>query len=226
VADDWVRWARTPGHDHFFWSFVRPRLLEALPPPGRLTVDVGCGEGRLARLLQAAGHRVIGVEASPRLAEAARTADPPAEVVVADAAALPLDDASADLVVASMSLLNIADLDGAVDEVARVLAPGGRFCFATAHPQASYATVLELVGQRSYFAETTFAETRERDGLRMTFTDTHRPLSAVTGALTRAGLLLELLREAVPDAAHVAAHPEVARWRAEPLLLVGRALQP
>ena len=225
VADDWVRWARAPLHDHFFWRFVLPRLTEILPAPGRLTVDLGCGEGRLARAMQADGHEVLGIESSPRRADAAGTADPPVRVEVADAAALPLEDGSADLVVASMSLLNIADVDRAIDEVGRVLAPGGRLCFATIHPLSSYAKVRELLGERSYFAEATFAETRERGGLRMTFTDAHRPLSALTDAFARAGLLIELLREPVPDAAHVAAHPEVARWRIEPMLLLGRAVR-
>jgi SAM-dependent methyltransferase len=219
-----VRWARTPNHDHFYWRFIRPRLRELLPPPGRLTVDLGCGEGRLARELLVAGHTVLGVEASPRLAEAARDGDPAVDVVVADAAALPLADGAADLVVASMALLDVDDLEGTIAEAGRVLAPGGHLCFATAHPLATYGRLRELLGARSYFGEAPYAETLERDGLRMTFTSAHRPLSALTGALARAGLLLELLREPVPDSAHVAAHPEVARWRAEPFLLVGRAV--
>src|SRR5919202_5250989 len=102
-----------------------PALVALLPAPGRLTVDVGCGEGRLARELKARGHRVVGIEGSPALAAAAREADADFTVHVADAAAMPLDDGAAELAVTSMSLLNIDDLDGAVREVARVLAPGG-----------------------------------------------------------------------------------------------------
>ena len=224
AADDWITWARTPHHDHWYWSFVLPRLRELLPAPGRLTVDVGCGEGRLARELVVSGHTVLGVESSPRLAQAARDGDPEIVVVVADAAALPLADDTAVLVVACMSLLDVDDLEGAIAEVGRVLEPGGRFCFATIHPLATYDKARDLLGPRSYFAEAPYTETRERDGLRMTFTDVHRPLSALTGALARAGLLVELLREPVPDSAHAAAHPEVVRFRAEPALLVGRAV--
>ena len=224
-ADAWIRWARAPGHDHFFWALVRPRLLELAPPPGRRTVDVGCGEGRLARELHALGHRVVGIEASPRLAAAARAAEPPIDVRVADAAAIPLPDASADLAIASMSLLNIAGLDAAVAEVARILAPGGRFCFATAHPMSSIAAARRLLGERSYFEELHFTETRAREGLEMTFHDVHRPLSRLFEALEQAGLLVEAVREPVPDDAHVARHPEVARWREQPSVLLGRALK-
>ncbi len=86
-------------------------------------------------------------------------------------------------------------------EAARVLEPGGRFCFTTVHPWNS------LKSGEDYFAERTYAETRTRGGLTMTFTDRHRPLSALSHAFEGAGLLIEALREPVPDAAHVAARP-------------------
>jgi SAM-dependent methyltransferase len=74
-AEDWVRWAREPGHDSY-WRFHRNCFLELLPPAGRLTVDVGCGEGRLARDLRALGHTVIAVDRSPTMVRHAREADP------------------------------------------------------------------------------------------------------------------------------------------------------
>ena len=47
-APDWVRWAREPDHDSY-WRYHREPFLELVPPPGRLTLDIGCGEGRLTR---------------------------------------------------------------------------------------------------------------------------------------------------------------------------------
>jgi SAM-dependent methyltransferase len=226
-ADAWIRWARTPDVDHFFWRMALPGLLELVPSPGRLTVDVGCGEGRLARELLALGHTVVGVEHSPVLAQAARTGSPAVDVRVADAAAMPLDDGVADVVVASLSLLNIADLDGALREIARVLAPGGRFAFSVVHPLRSIGSARELLGPASsYFDELHFAETRAREGVSMTFHDVHRPLSVLLAAVTGAGLLIEELREPVPTDEHVAAHPGVARWRSDPCLLFARAVKP
>jgi SAM-dependent methyltransferase len=227
AAQDWIRWARTPDHDHYFWRLVLPALLELLPTPGALTVDLGCGEGRVARALAARGHRVLGVEGSPALAQAARDGDPPVEVRVADAAALPVEDGAADLVVASMTLLNFDDLDRAVAEVARVLRPNGRLCLATVHPLRSSQSARELLGPGAgYFAEHHYAEPRERGGLRMVFHDAHRPLRDLLGALERAGLLVEAVREPVPDEAHVAAHPGAARFRERPSFLLVRALRP
>ncbi|MEA2291696.1 MAG: hypothetical protein QOF17_716 [Solirubrobacteraceae bacterium] len=218
-AGDWIEWARADDHDHFFWSFSLPELLGLLPAPGRLTLDLGCGEGRLSRVLAAAGHRVVGVEASEALAAAARAAAPEIPVHVADAAALPLADGEADLVVASMVLMNLDDLDGAMREVARVLAPGGRLCASLVHPFNS-----PKAGH--YFEPHAYPEERVRGGLRMTFHDMHRPLQAYAGALASAGLNIEALREPVPSDAYVAEHPEVARWRAAPCFLLLRAARP
>lgn len=222
-AQEWIEWARGEDADgradHFFWRFSLPEMLALLPEPGRLTLDLGCGEGRLSRVLAGRGHRVVGVEASPTLARAAIEAEPGIEVHVADALALPLDDGAADLVVASMVLMNLDDLDGAMREVARVLAPGGRLVASIVHPFNSPKA-------GTYFEAIAYPEERVRGGLRMTFHDLHRPLEAYAAALDRARLLIESLREPMPSDAYLAARPEVARWRSEPCFLLLRALRP
>src|SRR5256885_5870471 len=92
----WAAWARTPGHDHFFWRYNLPRFLEIVPVAGELTLDIGCGEGRVARALWGRGHRVVAIDASPTLVGLAATHDEPQTALVADAAALPVADACAD----------------------------------------------------------------------------------------------------------------------------------
>jgi SAM-dependent methyltransferase len=219
-AANWVRWARTPEHDHFFWRLGLPALLELIGAPGRRTLDLACGEGRLSRVLAARGHALVGVEGSPALAAAAREAAPEIEVLDGDAAAIPLPGGAVDLVVCSMALLNFDDMGAAVREVARVLEPGGRFCFSTVHPMTS------LKDGDDYFAERTYEETRTRGGLTMTFADRHRPLSAYADALEGAGLLLQALREPVPAAEHIAREPSAERWTRHPVFLLGRAVKP
>lgn len=186
-ADAWVRWARSPQLDHAFWRMNLPVLLDLLPAPGELTVDVGCGEGRVARWLGELAHRVVGIEGSPALARAARAADPALEVHVADAADMPLDDDVADLAVASLALMTMDDMPGVVREVARVLRPGGRFCLSVLHPLNSWSDA----GDVGYFETVRYIKEVERDGERMPFHDTHRPLGAYLGALADAGFLLE-----------------------------------
>ena len=132
-AADWIRWAREPGHDSY-WRFHRDAFLPLIPQPGGLTLDVGCGEGRVTRDLKEAGHHVVGVDWSKSMIEAAREADPEGEYVVADAAALPFEDGQADVVVSFMSLMDTDDMPGATQELARVLRPGGRLAIAVVHP--------------------------------------------------------------------------------------------
>jgi ubiquinone/menaquinone biosynthesis C-methylase UbiE len=128
-ATAWVAWVRRPGNDSYD-RFHRDQFFELVPDPGKLTVDVGCGEGRVARDLLARGHRVVAFDGSPALVAAARDFTPSVAAQVADTAALPLPDACCDLVVAFMALHDVEDLDGAMREMARVLEPAGRLCLA------------------------------------------------------------------------------------------------
>ncbi len=122
-AENWIRWARMPGHDAY-WRY-REAFFALVPPAGRATLEVGCGEGRVARDLAARGHHVTGIDSSPTLLRAAREADPEGRYELADAAALPFADDAFDLVVAYNSLMDVHDMPAAVREAARVLAPGG-----------------------------------------------------------------------------------------------------
>jgi ubiquinone/menaquinone biosynthesis C-methylase UbiE len=95
-SQQWIEWARRPGHDSY-WRYHRDQFLQLLPSPRRQTVDIGCGEGRLTRHLKDLGHRIVGIDASPSMVAAARELDPSMDIRLADAAALPLEDAGADL---------------------------------------------------------------------------------------------------------------------------------
>ncbi len=133
-ADEWISWARAPGHDSY-WRFHREAFLPLVPPPGRLTLDIGCGEGRLTRDLSRLGHRVLAIDASPTMVAAAASVPGAAGWVAAgDAAALPVADAAADCAVAFMSLQDIDHMEQAVAEAARALVPGGRLVIAVTHP--------------------------------------------------------------------------------------------
>jgi SAM-dependent methyltransferase len=196
-ADSWAAWARTPGHDVSHEETNFPPFLELLPPPGRLTLDLGCGEGRVGAELQRRGHRVVGVDSSPRMVEFAREHH---EAIVADAAALPFDDGAFDLVIAYMSLMNFDDLQGGVRESARVLEGGGRFCFAVLHPFWAAADWPipkdpDPLLVRAYFGAETKVWTSERDGISMTFHDRVIPVETYSRALGDTGLVIEALRE-------------------------------
>src|SRR5271154_6480036 len=113
-AGNWARFPRTPGHDRTHEDVNVPALLNLLPPPGRQTLDLGCGEGRLGRLLQSLGHGVTGVDAAPTMVRLAASHQVPVPAVLADATALPFGDQTFDLVVAYMSLHDMDRMPEAV----------------------------------------------------------------------------------------------------------------
>jgi len=227
-AAEWTRWAREPGHDSY-WRVHRDRFLELLPRPGRLTLDVGCGEGRLARDLKERGHSVRAFDASPALVEAARSADPSLDVAKADAGALPLEDGASDLVVSFMVLMNVDDLGSVVSEAARVLEPGGHFCIAITHPIntagefEAWEPNSPFVIRESYFEPHRNDLRAERGGLTMTFVDLHRPLQAYAEALEQSRFLIERIRE-IGDDEEPPQRESQLRWRRLPLFLHLRAV--
>lgn len=105
------------------------------PLKGRSILDIGCGGGLLSEALHQDGASVCGVDlsaASIREAQRhARSRDLAIDYRIADAAALPFPMASFDIIVASEVLEHVADLNATLDEVARVLKPGGTFLFDT-----------------------------------------------------------------------------------------------
>src|SRR4051794_4493196 len=135
-AEGWIRWARTPGVDDYFELYNLPAFLDLLPPPGRRTVDLGCGEGRVARTLRDRGHRVVGVEPSRTLSRAAHEEAPTIPMVRGRGDGVPLASGCADLVVCFMVLQDVDELEPVCREIARVLAPGGVACTAIVHPVA------------------------------------------------------------------------------------------
>lgn len=229
-ASDAIAWFRAPGHDSY-WQYHRDQFLDLLPPPGRLTLDIGCGEGRLSRDLNARGHTVVTLDGSPSMVAAARDADPAIETLLGDAAELPFPDGHVDLAIAFMSLQDIDDAEGAIREAARVLEPGGRFCLAVVHPLVSagrfdgHEPDSPFVVSGSYLARFRYRDTVERGGLKMTFESEHRPIQWYFAALEAAGFLVERLRETdVPEQA--VTEPRQRRWQRLPLFLHVRALRP
>lgn len=97
--------------------------------PGSRVLDVGCGPGRHAHALAARGVEVVGIDISARFVELAAAEASAARFARADARRLPLPAGSFDAVVSlcqgGFGLVPGEDAD-VVDEMARVLRPGGR----------------------------------------------------------------------------------------------------
>jgi SAM-dependent methyltransferase len=224
-ANDWVRWARTPGHDAY-WYFRDRFFNDVVPAPGRRTLEIGCGEGRVARDLIDRGHRVTAVDPSISLVRAALDLDQRGSFLVADGAQLPFAGQRFDLVIAYNVLQVVAELAGTVREVARVLKPGGRLCACVVHPFTDLGHFVDdtpdatFALRPNYFERIRVDDPVERDGLTMTFRGWSYPLEDYARAFEAAGLGIELLREPTPIGTS-----SYERWRRAPLFLNLRAVK-
>ncbi len=225
-AANWTKWVRTPGHDSYE-QFHGVRFFELIPAPGRLTLDLGSGEGRVARDLRARGHTVVEIDGSAAMAHAS-SALSHGMVVNADAARIPIASGVADLAIAFMSLQDVDDMPTAIAEASRVLAPRGHLVMAITHPMNTAGRFVPaepgqvsidrpFVIRDSYFPHRRFGDDIVRDDLPMRFESEHRPLESYSRALEHAGFTIEAIREvSVPDPAD--------KWSKVPLFLDLRAV--
>jgi len=229
-APGFVAWTRKPDHDSYD-RFHRDIFLPILPEPGRRTLDLGSGEGRLSRDLRARGYRMVALDASPAMIEAAHATDRSIPVCRADAGRIPFRDATFDLVVAFMSLQDVDDAASAIHEAARVLVPRGHLCLAIVHPFNSAGrfegdapdSAFRIEG--SYLDISFTEDTVVRDGLEVVFSSAHRPLQFYVDAISSAGLLIDRLAEPpVPE--YAIEHDRSRRWTRLPLFLHVRAVKP
>jgi SAM-dependent methyltransferase len=230
-AENWIAWARAPGHDAY-WEYSPLFFRDIVPPPGRRTLEIGCGEGRVTRDLQGLGHRMSSMDSSASLISASKDLDPGGRYVRADAASVPFADSSFDLVVAYNSLMDMEDMTEAVHEAARVLEPGGLFCICVTHPVGDAgkfqrrAADAAFVIEGNYLEDGPFDETFERAGLVMRFRGFTHSIEAYGRALESAGFLIERLREPAQRNDVVASDPVERRWQRLPMFLFIKALKP
>lgn len=106
--------------------------------PGDTVIDLGSGAGNdvfVARRIVGDAGRVIGIDMTPEMIAKARRNNEKlgyanVEFRAGDIEALPLDDASADVVVSNCVLNLVPDKKKAFAEIRRVLRPGGHFCIS------------------------------------------------------------------------------------------------
>jgi SAM-dependent methyltransferase len=225
--EDNARWWQeefTAGADPEYEEQILPMAAAALAGADDV-LDVGCGEGQVARL--AAGSRVVGVDpAWAQISVARERAGGPAYAQAA-AAALPFPATSFDAVVACLVFEHITDVDTAIAEVARVLRPGGRFLFFLNHPLLQTPgsgwiddQLLDPPEQYwrigPYLVEDESLEEVEKD-VHITFI--HRPLHRYVNALAANGLTIARMEEPPPPPGFLARAAEYAAAATIPRLL-------
>lgn len=203
-ADAWIIEMGSAGDWGRRFVLDAPMLARARDRGFRNAVDLGCGEGRFCRMLAAENIRCIGIDPTAALIHAARERDPQGDYRIEPAEALSLADASVDLAVAYLSLIDIADLPRALSEAHRVLRPGGSFLIANLQSFNTAAVPLgwtrEPDGSRRFcidhYFEERIVETAWR-GIRIH--NWHRPMQVYMQGLLDAGFELVYFAEPIPQ---------------------------
>lgn len=200
-------------------AYERPALRALLDDvAGRDVLDAGCAAGEHAQWLGERGARVVALDASEAMVALARERlGERARVLRADLdAPLPLETASFDLVVSSLTLHYLRDWLPALRELARVLRPGGRLVLSTHHP---FATV---VPGEAYHAVRLVDDAW--DGFAaapVAVRYYHRPLERMVADLLEAGFALRGLHEPQPTVAMAERNAALAaRFREAPGFLI------
>jgi SAM-dependent methyltransferase len=111
---------------------VMRKLMDELPEGPVL--DAACGTGRHTAYLVERGHDVIGIDANAGMLAHAERKLPDVEFRQGDLSKLPADDESFQSIICGLAFGHVAELGPAVDELARVLRPGGRVAISAPHP--------------------------------------------------------------------------------------------
>ncbi|UUU21827.1 class I SAM-dependent methyltransferase [Streptomyces sp. DSM 40750] len=151
-------------------SLAQARMLaKALGPATRNTrtvLDIGCGDGTAAATAAPllTGHRIIGVDWSQDALRRARTRVPYAIRGELADGGLPFRSESADAVLFSEVIEHLVDPDSALDEIHRVLRPGGHLMLSTPNLAAWYNRALLLAGVQPVFSEVSLRGIHGRPG--------------------------------------------------------------
>lgn len=220
----------TNGADPEYVEQIIPLAVEELV--GRHKVlDLGCGDGQIARALAAEGSDVLGVDPTQLHIDIAIERGGGPRYLLGGATDIPADDNSFDAVVACLVFEHIDQMDEAMTEVARVLKPEGQFSFFLNHP------LLQTPGSGwiddhiidppeqywrigPYLVETESIEEVEKD---VYIRFIHRPLSRYVNALIANGMTVERMVEPSPPAGFLARAPEYALAHTVPRLLYLRS---
>ncbi|GIU87664.1 MAG: hypothetical protein KatS3mg009_2179 [Acidimicrobiia bacterium] len=227
---EWWQRGFTDGADPEYEEQILPLAARHLAGARRV-LDVGTGEGQVARLAARLGAAlVVGVDP---VAQPARARAPARRGAVLRAPRprrrCPFPDRAFDAVVACLVLEHVPDHVPAVREMARVLEPGGRFVLFLNHPllqTPGSGWVIDHVLDEQYWRVGPYLEpdvTMEELAPGVVLPFVHRPLSHYVNTLADHGLRVERMEEPRPPEGFLARAPEYRDAASIPRLLVLRA---
>jgi SAM-dependent methyltransferase len=134
------------------WAEASLQLAVEVSRPGMAVLDIACGPGPFAIAAALDGARVTGLDAAPKLLELAKRRAGDAGVVVewveADMTAVPLPDASFDLVASAFGCMFAPDPEAMAAELVRLCRSGGRIAVLAWTPESAFGALAPMI--RSY----------------------------------------------------------------------------
>ncbi len=222
----WWQDGFTDGADAEYVEQVLP-LARSLLAGCDSVLDVGCGEGQISRLAASGGASlVVGVDPTDAQLHVARERGGAPSYARGMAQALPVRDASFAAAVACLVFEHIPDHRPAIAEVARVLAPGGRFVLFLNHPllqTPNSGWIIDHILDEEYWRVGPYLDVdvvMEELAPGVTLPFVHRPLSDYVNALADHGLLLVHMEEPAPPPGFLARADEYQGAARIPRLLV------
>ncbi|RQG94634.1 class I SAM-dependent methyltransferase [Natrarchaeobius chitinivorans] len=129
--DEWAASGKDRGMEERHWHTAKHALARMPIEPGDVVLDLGCGSGYAGRALRETkgAGRVYGLDGAPEMARnaAGYTADPGVGYLVGDFDSLPFAADSIDHVWSMEAFYYAADPHHTLEEIARILRPGGTF---------------------------------------------------------------------------------------------------
>jgi 2-polyprenyl-3-methyl-5-hydroxy-6-metoxy-1,4-benzoquinol methylase len=225
-------WDEHMGHGNaWHLELVRPATERLLGDPrGKRILDVGCGNGLLVRHLASLGADALGVDISEGMLSRARAYQTEHDARIEyrhldctdEGAIRELGEAQFDGAVATMVLMDMAEIRPLFRGLAHVLKPGALFVFSVLHPAFNNAAMRVLAEQDGNTGDFSYSvnvqrylSEETRYGVAIVGQPNRqphfqRPLHVLLGAGFEAGFVLDGLEEPAFDASH--ARPGVATW--------------
>jgi malonyl-CoA O-methyltransferase len=212
VRDGYDRWAELYDHDRNpLTALEEPRIQSAVGEVGGLTVlDLGCGTGRHATWLAAAGATVTAVDFSEGMLRAAREKPGAAKIEFIRHDLhhrLPFSDGSFDVVVSGLVLEHLRDLHAFFREVHRVTRVGGRAVVSAMHP------AMFLRGSQARFTDPASGQVVQPGSVA-------HPLGEITMAVLTAGFHVDAIHEHSPDRQFAQQFPRAEKYIGWPMLVI------
>lgn len=225
----WWQAHHTSGEDPEYEDQIIPLIVEQCGNARRI-LDLGCGEGQVARALVAAlsNREVVGLDIAHAQLVTAATRGGGLLLLRGDLTTLPFRSGSFDGAVACLVFDHVVDFERTLDEVARVLTPGGIFVFLVNHPlmqTPDSGWIDDQILGEHYWRVGPYAVDRvwsEEIAPGVDFPFVHRPISRYINAMASRGLLVEEMLEPLPTPGFVAMAAEYEELVGIPRLLIMR----